>query len=243
MRGRKLPINPHKSRKIPINPADSDQSLRRHDLGSGKNGQCPNNSDYFCRIPHNAHRCSLSSRGLKAAVRSRRSPKTARPWVVFQPCSACCRSVASRTAAQQRKQEGLPSTTPDAASMTDRNAEWDTAQVASNYIKADATPLHLAQPAAKSAGTKDAQTAPQFHHQTTPRTPRSEQSLPTKRTAPRHANRRRANTKRRQTHPRSAQAEDANAQHTPTAKATANRANERRDTDQTRAHGKHTGTT
>jgi hypothetical protein len=49
------------------------------------------------------------------------------------------------------------------------------------------------------AGTRDAQTAPQFHRQTTATTPQSEQNLPTKRTAPRHANRRRPNTKRQQT--------------------------------------------
>ena len=65
--------------------------------------------------------------------------------------------------------------------------------------KATATPLHPTQREDRRAGTRDAQTAPQFHRQTTATTPQSEQNLPTKRTAPRHANRRRPNTKRQQT--------------------------------------------
>ena len=74
MRGRKLPINPvllsqnpDKSREFRSIPSEGTIWT------ATKNGQCPITSDYFHRIPHNAHRCSLSSRGLHIRHKQRAS--------------------------------------------------------------------------------------------------------------------------------------------------------------------------
>jgi hypothetical protein len=136
----------------------------------------------------------------------------------------------ARATTQERRQG--PSTTQVAANKTDRESPRirirggdpgspkEPQQRAPVYdTKATATPLHP-QREDNMAGTRDAQTAPQFHHQTTATTQQSEQSLPTKRTAPRHVNRCGPNTKRQRTHTQATKTEDANARHEPTTKVT-----------------------
>ena len=105
-----------------------------------------------------------------------------------------------------------PSTTPFAASTTERESPRIRTRPGTRAAPKNPRngrqsttqklPQHRSTPhrgKTAGAGTRDAQIAPQFHRQTTATTPQSEQNLPTKRTAPRHANRRRPNTKRQQT--------------------------------------------
>lgn len=149
--------------------------------------------------------------------------------------------------ARATTQEGRrgPSTTQVAANKTDREGSririrgGDRAAPKNPINGRQSTtqklPQHRSTPQREDnmAGSRDAQTAPQFHRQTTATTPQSEQNLPTKRTAPRHANRCEPNTKRQQTHT------EATKQMTPTPstnqppRSRAKRTDARRDTSQT----------